>query len=48
MYGRSCVKLINDLNQNNKSDVLPPYQKDVVNEVLREMNEIFELNRRDL
>ena len=47
MYGRNCVKLINDLNQ-NKNDVLPPYQKEIVNDVLKEMNEIFELNKQDL
>ena len=47
MYGRKCVKLINDLNH-SKTDVLPAYQKDLVNEVLQEMNDIFELNKQDL
>lgn len=48
MYGRKCVKLINDLSQNARTDVLAPYQKDLVNDVLQEMNEIFELNKQDL
>lgn len=48
MFGRKCVQLINDLNQHSKSDVLPAYQKDLVNEVLQEMNDIFEMNKQDL
>lgn len=47
MFGKDCVKLINDLSQ-NKNDILPPYQKDLVNKVLAEMKTIFELNKHDL
>ncbi|GLG92669.1 hypothetical protein R5R35_001770 [Gryllus longicercus] len=46
MFGQKGLELIKELNRT--PDVLPPFNDDVIRQVLEEMNALFEQNRMDL